>query len=68
MFDRKTESLWYPFDDIKWTALSGPRQGETIPIIEEPAPVTLRQWRKQHPETMVLLGSKSEIESKNKGG
>ena len=68
MFDRKTESLWYPFDDTKWTALSGPRQGETIPIILEPAPLTLGQWRKQHPDTMVLLGSKSEIESHKKGG
>jgi len=67
MFDRNTESLWYPFDDIKWTAISGPRKGETIPIIQEPAPITLRQWRKEHPDTMVLLGSKSEIESKNKG-
>lgn len=67
MFDRKTESLWYPFDDTKWTALSGQRQGETIPIISEPAPITLRQWRKQHPDTMVLLGSKSDIESQEKG-
>ena len=22
MFDRRTESLWYPLDDTKWTAIS----------------------------------------------
>jgi len=66
MFDRKTESLWYPFDDTKWTAISGPRQGETIPIISVPAPISLGEWRKEHPDTKVLLGSKSEIDSGRK--
>ena len=28
IFDRKTESLWYPFDDTKWTAIAGPRTEE----------------------------------------
>jgi hypothetical protein len=63
MFDRKTESLWYPLDDKAWTALSGPRQGETIKIIEEPAPMRLGEWRKLHPNTVVLLGSKKQIEN-----
>ena len=62
IFDRKTQSLWYPFEGTKWTAVSGPRKGETIPFIEEPDVVPLGEWRKQHPNTTVLLGSKREIE------
>lgn len=62
IFDRTTESLWYPFDDKAWTAISGKRQGETIPIIKEPAPMRLGEWRKLHPDTVVLLGSQKRIE------
>ncbi len=64
IFDRRTESLWYPLDDTQWTAISGRRKGETIPITAEPPVVPLGEWRKQHPATTVLLGSKSEIEGK----
>ncbi len=62
LFDRRTESLWYPFDDKGWTAISGPRKGESIPIIEEVPIVKLGEWRKMHPNTTVLLGSKKTIE------
>ena len=62
IFDRRTESLWYPFDHKKWTAISGPRKGETVSFLDEPDVMPLGQWRKQHPNTTVLLGSKSEIE------
>lgn len=64
IFDRRTESLWYPLDDTQWTAISGPRKGETIPFIAEPPVVTLGEWRKKHPDTVVLLGSKSPAEGK----
>ena len=60
LYDRSTESLWYPLDDTKWTAVSGPRMGETIPFIEE-ALVQLGEWRKKHPDTTVLLGPKSRF-------
>jgi len=62
IFDRKTESLWYPLDEGRWTAISGPRRGETIPFLAELPVVTLGEWRKSHPNTIVLLGSKSRIE------
>ena len=62
IFDRRTESLWYPLDDTKWTAVSGPRKGETIPFIAKPLVVKLGEWRKKHPNTVVLLGSRREIE------
>ncbi len=63
IFDRKTESLWYPLDRTQWTAVSGPRKGETIPFIAEPPVITLGEWRRKHPETVVLLGSKLAIEA-----
>ena len=67
IFDRRTESLWFPFDEVKWTAISGPRRGETIPFISEPGIVSLGDWRKKHPDTLVLLGDKGDVE-KSKGG
>jgi len=63
IFDRRTESLWYPLDNEKWTAIAGPRKGETIPFIAEPPVVPLGEWRKKHPNTVVLLGSKKSIEA-----
>ena len=60
IFDRRTESLWYPLDADRWTAISGPRQGETIPFIEEPGVVPLGLWREQYPETVVLLGDRRD--------
>jgi hypothetical protein len=62
IFDRKTESLWYPLDESQWTAISGLRRGETIPFMEEPGLVTLGEWRAKHPDTRVLLGSKEQIQ------
>jgi hypothetical protein len=62
IFDRRTESLWYPLDNEKWTAISGKRKGETIDFLDEPAPVRLGEWREAHPTTVVLLGPKSRFE------
>lgn len=63
MFDRKTTSLWYPLKGDTWTAVSGPRKGQTIPFISKPAPMKLGEWRELHPKTVVLLGSKAAIEA-----
>jgi len=60
IFDRRTESLWYPLDDAQWTAISGPRKGETIPFIEEPGVLPLGMWLQQYPETVVLLGDERD--------
>lgn len=61
LYDRRTDSLWYPLDDTQWTAISGPRKGETIPFIDEPGLVSLGEWRRKHPDTRVLLGDRSEL-------
>jgi hypothetical protein len=62
LYDRRTESLWYPLDDEKWTAISGPRQGETILFMQEPTPMPLGEWRRKHPDTVVLLGDRDAYE------
>ena len=64
IFDRKTESLWWPMDDSKWTAISGKRKGETIPFAEKPPVIPLGEWVKKHPDTVVLLGDKSRYDKK----
>lgn len=63
IYDRRTESLWYPLDDHQWTAVSGIRKGETLPFIQEPSITPLGEWRGKHPDTTVLLGSRREIEA-----
>lgn len=63
IYDRRTESLWYPLDDRQWTAVSGIRKGETLPFIQEPPIIPLGEWRGKHPHTTVLLGSRKEIEA-----
>ncbi len=67
IFDRRTESLWYPLDDTQWTAISGKRKGETIPFIAEPGVIPLGQWRSEHADTVVLLGSRQDIEERSRG-
>lgn len=63
LYDRRTNSLWYPLDETRWTAISGPRRGETIPFIREPEPMPLGEWRKRHPDTVVLLGDRKDFEA-----
>ena len=62
IYDRRTTSLWYTLDDEGWTAVSGPRKGEVIPLISELSVITLGEWRKEHPNTVVLLGDKRALE------
>ena len=62
IFDRKTQSLWWPMKDNRWTAISGPRKGEEIEFQSKPRPMTLGKWRKLHPKTRVLLGSRARLQ------
>lgn len=61
IYDRRTESLWWPMDDTKWTAVSGSRKGEVVPFIVEPGVITLGEWRSAYPDTVVLLGDRSDF-------
>lgn len=56
LYDRSTESLWYPLSDGAMDAISGSRKGMKLSIIAKPPVLTLGEWKAQHPETSVLVG------------
>lgn len=56
LYDRGTDSLWYPMDG-GLTAISGKLVGKVLRVIEPPNVVEWRQWRRQHPDTKVLVGA-----------
>ena len=55
LYDRLTDSVWYPLGDGTMDAVSGQRKGTSIPILAEPAPMRLGRWLKDHPDSKVLL-------------
>jgi predicted metalloprotease with PDZ domain len=63
LYDRATQSVWYPGEDQTLQAVGGLRKGASIPFLDEPAPITLAEWLEQHPESTVLLPSESDYES-----
>lgn len=66
LYDRATQSVWYPGEDHTLQAVGGIRKGTSVPFLDEPAPVTLAKWLEQHPESMVLLPSEADYESWNR--
>ncbi len=62
LYDRASQSLWYPMDDGAFTAISGPRKSEKLPFFDKPPIMTLGEWRKLHPDTRVLLGDRGDVE------
>lgn len=57
LYDRKTESMWYPYKSKEMNALSGESSGSALPFLAEPDPVPLAEWRELHPKSLVLIGS-----------
>jgi len=55
LYDRQTESVWYPLKRGQMNAVSGPRKGDAIPILEKPKVVALGEWFESHPDSMVLV-------------
>jgi predicted metalloprotease with PDZ domain len=66
LYDRATQSVWYPGEDETLQAVGGIRKGTSVPFLDEPAPVTLAEWLKQHPESTVLLPSEADYQSWNR--
>lgn len=62
LYDRSSDSVWYPTSDEQLEAVSGPRRGESIAILDEPAPITLGEWLDLHPESTVLLPGEEDLE------
>ena len=56
VYDRASESVWYPMDGDAMTAISGKRKGQTLPFLAKPERMTLAEWRAQYPDSLVLSG------------
>jgi len=61
LYDRKTQSTWYPYEGNEMNALSGPFTGSTLPFLAMPERMPLGEWRRQHPDSLVLLRPKAKI-------
>jgi hypothetical protein len=63
LYDRTTESVWYPLSEGAIDAIGGRKRGDRIEVLDEPQVVTLEEWRRQHPDTKVLLGERAAAQS-----
>lgn len=55
LYDRDTESIWYPLTNDTMDAVAGPRRGTAIEFATKPAIMLLRDWAAEFPHTQVLL-------------
>lgn len=63
LYDRLTDSVWYPLKDGAFNAIGGRRHGDRIPFLEKPPILKLGDWREAHPETDVLLDDSGNLDS-----
>ncbi len=62
LYDRDTDSIWYPLGDQTFDAVAGDRRGKSIPFLAEPAPQPLADWLAEHPDSQILLPSTEDVE------
>jgi hypothetical protein len=55
LFDRNSDSVWYPGKNGELNAVGGPRLGETIPTAVKNEMMPLSEWLEKHPESKILL-------------
>lgn len=55
LYDRHSDTVWYPLDDGAFDGIGGTLLGHKIPFITKPPIMTLAEWRELYPETLVLL-------------
>lgn len=67
LYDRKTESVWYPLTEESFDAVSGPAKGASLEFIVKPEVLRLHEWVKQHPDTLVLLPPDSMVRGPKPG-
>ena len=67
LYDRDTDSIWYPLGDQTLDAVAGSRKGTAIDLLAEPSPVRLGDWLDEHPTSLVLLPPKEDLEARNRG-
>ena len=61
LYDRTSDSLWYPTSDTQLEAVSGELRGAAIQIQEEPAPIELGAWLELHPNSTILLPTAEDL-------
>jgi hypothetical protein len=55
LYDRRTESMWYPFKPNQMNALCGRYAGTALPFLATPPPMRFADWCSEHPESLVLV-------------
>ena len=60
LYDRVSNSVWYPGDEADLIAVGGALKGSRLPFLAEPAPAPLGTWLDEHPESTVLLPSEED--------
>ena len=60
LYDRKSDSVWYPLEKGKLTAVGGPHAGDSIEFLDQPKRMRLREWRERHPDSLVLVRSRNQ--------
>ena len=55
LYDRKTESVWYPLKPGQMNAVSGKLAGKALPLLGDPKRMRLSEWRALHPASLVLV-------------
>ncbi len=63
LYDRASDSIWYPLGDRTLDAVAGERRGDSIPFLDEPAPQPLADWLAEHPDSQILLPSAEDVET-----
>ncbi len=61
LYDRDSDSVWYPLSDGTMDAVAGNRRGQSVPFLDKPAPRTLANWIERHPDSTVLLPSERDV-------
>ena len=47
--------MWYPLKKGEFNALSGKLKGKALPYMGEPEIMSLGEWRRLHPHTVILI-------------
>lgn len=55
LFDRETNTVWYPGKNDTLNAVGGRLKGNSIPVSAKNEMMPLGQWLEKHPDSKILL-------------
>ena len=61
LYDRSSDSVWYPMESEHITSVGGQLSGTTIPVLDKPKRMQFKAWRRDHPDTTILLCDESQL-------